>query len=264
MGEPTSVSAAGKAMAVLGAFRVDSPRLTLSEISRRTELALSTTHRIVSELAQWGALERGADGYYGIGLRLWSVAALAPRGIELRDAALPFMQDLYEITHENVQLAVREGNELVFIERIAGRESVGVHTRVGLRFPLPPSGSGLVLLAFAPYEVGQAVLDAPLRRFTPETIGDAATLRTVLADVRREDAAMIARQVTMDSVSLAAPVRDSAGVVAAVGVVMHADGRDPAAVLPAVRAAARGISRSLAGVSALRAPEGAIRTSAQH
>ena len=57
----------------------------------------------------WGALERDDDGRYRIGLRLWELGALAPRGLGLREAALPFMEDLYEVTHENVQLAVRDG-----------------------------------------------------------------------------------------------------------------------------------------------------------
>ena len=72
------------------------------------------------ELCEWGAIERGDDGLYRIGLRLWEVGSLAPRGPGLREAALPFLEDLSQITRENVQLAVREGTEVVFIERIAG------------------------------------------------------------------------------------------------------------------------------------------------
>lgn len=248
-----SGTAAGKVLDVLGAFAPDTRELTLSSIARRSGLALSTAHRIVAELTAWGALERGDDGRYRIGLRLYEVAALAPRGLALRDAAMPFMEDLYEVTHEVVQLAVREGTELVFIERIAGRTSVGVHTRVGGRFPLPPSGAGLVLLAFAPAAAQEAVLNSPLQRFTPRTVVEAARLRRMLADVRRSDIAVSDRQVTMDSVSVAAPVRDPAGaVVAAVSVVVHADTLDLPVLCPLVRTAARGISRSLAGPSALR------------
>ena len=157
---------------VLGAFGTEARELTLSALARRSGLALSTAHRVVAELMAWGALERGDDGLYRIGLRLYEVGALAPRGVELRDAAMPFMEDLYEITHEVVQLAVREGTELVFTERLAGRLSVGVHTRVGLRFPLTASGAGLVLLAFAPADVQEAVLAGPFQQFTAKTLTD--------------------------------------------------------------------------------------------
>lgn len=256
-GAPASPTAADKVLDVLGAFGTDARELTLSAIARRAGLALSTAHRVVAGLVTWGALERGEDGLYRVGLRLYEVGALAPRGVALRDAALPFMEDLYEVTHEVVQLAVREGHELMFIERIAGRLSVGVHTRVGMRFPLPPSGAGLVLLAFAPVDVQEAVLAAPLQSFTPKTVVDATLLRGLLAETRTSDIAVSDRQVTMDSVSVAAPVRDpSRAVVAAVSVVVHYGSVDPAMLSPLVLTAARGISRSLAGRSALRQASG--------
>ena len=252
---PLPPTAAGKVLDVLGAFATDARELSLSAIARRAGLALSTAHRVVGELVTWGALERGDDGLYRIGIRLYEVGALAPRGVALKDAALPFMEDLYEITHEVVQLAVREGTDLVFIERIAGRDSVGVHTRVGGRFALPPSGAGLVLLAFAPPVVQEQVLAGPLDAYTPQTITDPAALRAVLAEVRRTDFAFSDRQITMDSQSLAAPVRDAQGnVIAAVSIVMHAGSLDRAMVTPLLRTAARGIARAVAGPPALRRP----------
>ena len=247
------MTAARKVLDVLGSFGPDARQMSLSAIARRSGLALSTAHRVVGELVEWGALEREEDGRYRVGLRLWEVGALAPRGLALRDAAMPFMEDLYEVTHEVVQLAVREGTELVFIERIAGRTSVGVHTRVGGRFALPPSGAGLVLLAFAPTEVQEQVLSAPLEVFTAHTIVDATRLRSLLAEVRQTDVALSDRQVTTDSQSVGAPVRRADGTVAAaVSVVIHAGSMDTTALGALVRNAARGISRSLAGPSALR------------
>lgn len=249
------VTAARKVLDVLGAFAPEARELSLSDIARRSGLALSTAHRVVGELESWGALERRDDGRYGIGLRLYEVAALAPRGVALRDAAMPFMEDLYELTHEVVQLAVRQGTELVFTERLAGRTSVGVHTRVGLHFPLAASGAGLVLLAFAPSEVQEEVLAGPLQRFTSHTIVDPARLRTILADVRRTGIAVSDRQVTSDALAVAAPIRDPSGeVVAAVSIVVHAGSYDTALLSALVGTAARGISRSLAGPSALRPP----------
>lgn len=247
-------TAARKVLDVLGAFAPEARELSLSDIARRSGLPLSTTHRVVGELLSWGALERRDDGRYRIGLRLYEIAALAPSGTALRDAAMPFMEDLYELTHEVVQLAVRQGTELMFTERLAGRTSVGVHTRVGLRFPLPASGAGLVLLAFAPAEVQEQVLTGPLQRFTHKTIVDAGRLRSILADVRRTGIAVSDGQVTTDATAVAAPIRDPSGeVVAAVSVVVHAGTYDTAVLSALVGTAARGISRSLAGPSALRA-----------
>jgi DNA-binding IclR family transcriptional regulator len=236
-----------RAFAVLEAFTPASPALTLSEIARRTGLPLTTTHRLLAELCGAGALEREGDGSYRVGLRLWEIASLAPRGVPLREAALPFLEDLYEVTHENVQLGVREGRDVVYIERIAGRRAVGVLTRVGGRFPLHASGIGLVLLAHAPERVQREVLDGSLERFTDHTVTDPARLKRILAQVRRDGVAISDRQVTDDAMSVAAPITDPRGdVIAALSIVAKAG--DAAAgdrLAPAVRAAALGTSRAL-------------------
>jgi DNA-binding IclR family transcriptional regulator len=233
-------------LAILGAFSRERPALTLSEIARAVDVPLSTAHRLVAELSRWGGLERGEDGRYRVGLRVWELGALAPRGLGLREAALPFMEDLYEVIHENVQLAVRDETDVVFVERLAARDSVSVHTRVGGRFAMPPTGVGLVLLAHAPSDVQERVLAGPLRRYTPYTLADPRRLRAVLAEVRRTGVAVSDRQVSTDAVSVAAPVTARGTVVAALSVVVR--GSSPAAVrslTPGVRAAARGISRTL-------------------
>ena len=197
----------------------------------------------------WGALERGDDGRYRIGLRLWEVGALAPRGLGLREAALPFMEDLYEVTHENVQLAVREDLEVVFVERIAGRDAVaGATPGSAAGSPCTPTGVGLVLLAHAPVEVQDEVL-----------AGAAAALHRAHGHRSRGSCARCSprsgatgyavsdRQVTTDAVSVAAPIEVRGTVVAALSIVVR--GSSAAAVrtmTPGVRAAARGISRTLA------------------
>jgi DNA-binding IclR family transcriptional regulator len=247
-------SVTSKVLALLDAFTPAMPELTLSELARRAGLSLPTAHRRALELVTWGALERGPDGRFHIGLRLWEVASLAPRGLGLREAALPFLEDLYEVSHENVQLAVREGLEVVFVERIAGRVAVPVLTRVGGRFALHATGVGMVLLAHAPADVQEEMLSAPLQAYSPRTVTDPVRLREVLADVRRCGYAVSDGQVTVDALSVAAPIHNADGaVVAAVSLVVRADNAQPGALAPLVRSAARGISRSLAGRTAAQA-----------
>ncbi len=239
-------SVASRVLAVLGAFGAEHRYLSLTQLSRRTGLPLATTHRLVGELAAWGALERDIMGRYRIGLRLWEVGSLAPRGLGLREIALPFLEDLYEATHENVQLAVLDGAEVVYLERIAGRASVGVRTRVGGRWPAHTTGVGLVLLAYSRAEAQERYLAGPLARFTDRTIIDPDRLRRELAQVRRCGYAVSAGQVTLDALSVAAPVYNTTDeVVAALSIVARAGSVAPATLVPAVRTAARGISRAL-------------------
>jgi DNA-binding IclR family transcriptional regulator len=243
---PTTVPA--KLLALLDAFSHEHDACSLSELARRTGLPLATAHRLIGELARWGGLERGEDGRYRIGLRLVELAALCPRGHGLREVALPFMEDLYEATHQNVQLAVREGTDGVYIERIAGRSAVPVLTRVGAHWPLHATGVGLVLLAHAPADVQEAVLAAPLAAFTRFTITDPAELRRLLAGVRHTGYALSDRQVTEDAFSVAAPVaRPGDACVAALSIVVPVSDPNRASWAPAVRAAANGISRQLRG-----------------
>jgi DNA-binding IclR family transcriptional regulator len=231
---------------VLGAFTAEAPQLSLTAISRRTALPLTTTHRLVGELAAWGALERADDGQYRVGLRLFEVGALAPRGLGLRDAAMPYLEDLHEVTRQNVQLAVLDGAEVVYVERLAARDAVSILTRAGSRMPLHATAVGLSLLAFAEAELQERVLAAPLRRFTPRTLCDPEKVRRMLAEVRRTGVAISDRQIEMVSQSIGAPVRGPSGeVVAALSIVVPAEG-NPHAYVPAVRAAARGIGRALA------------------
>lgn len=236
----------GRVLAILEAFSADRPELTLTEIARRAGLPLSTAHRLVGELTGWGALERADDARYRVGLRLFEVAALAPRGLGLREVAMPFLEDLYEVTRQNVQLAVLDGTEAVFLERLSGRGAVNVITRVGGRLPLHATGVGLVLLAHADPDLQERVLAGPLRRYTRKTVTAPEDVRRTLADVRRTGVAVSDGQIELVALSVAAPVRGPRGeVVAALSVVVPAQGADPRAFVPVVRAAALGVSRGL-------------------
>ncbi|POX45405.1 IclR family transcriptional regulator [Streptomyces sp. Ru71] len=239
-------SAADRLLAVLAAFDHRHPALSLTDIGRRAGLTLTTAHRLVGTLTRWGALERAPDGRYHVGLRLWEVAALAPRGLALRQVALPYLEDLYEATHENVQLAVRDGRDVVYTEWISGRSAVGVHIRVGARWPLHATGVGLALLAHDSPAGQDDYCAGPLTSFTPYTLTEPQRLRRALAEVRHRGVAVSDRQITEDALSVAAPVRGPDGAVtAAVSLVVpHADA-PVAALTPAVRLAARGISRAL-------------------
>ncbi|HKT04188.1 MAG TPA: IclR family transcriptional regulator [Rugosimonospora sp.] len=217
-------TALGRALAVLDAFGPQHRLLSLSEIARRADLTLPTTHRLVNELITWGALERHPAGHYFIGLRLLEFAALAPRGLELREIAFPYLDDLHQVTHSNVHLGVRDGHEVVYVETMRSRVSAQISSRVGDRWPLQVSGTGLVLLAYADPAFQDEVLRGPLVRYTPKTVGDPHELRRILAEIRRTGVVIAHDQITMNAVAVAAPVRGPRNdVIAAISAVVATD-----------------------------------------
>ena len=248
-------SVTSKVVAILDAFSADTPRLSLQALAERTGLPQSTTYRLATELVEWGGLERGTGGYQ-IGLRLWEIGELARRGEQLRDLALPFMQDLYDATRENVHLAVLDGHEALYIEKITGRRATRVITRRGGRLPLHATGVGKVLLAHAPEELVAEVLSNSLKRYTAHTIVMPAQLRRKLADVRRAGLAFAFEEMTVGSVSVAAPIFSSPDtVVAALALVVRASRNDVKRLAPAVRATAISLSRIVQQQGLELAPE---------
>ncbi|HEX3778825.1 MAG TPA: IclR family transcriptional regulator [Pseudonocardiaceae bacterium] len=259
MAGPTVTS---RVIAILAAFSAEHVALTLSQLSRRAALPLTTTHRLVGELAALGALERDERGRYRIGVRLWEIASLAPRTVGLRESAMPFLEDLYDATRQNVQLAVLDGGDVLFVERMSARNAIPVVSRVGGRLPLHATAVGQVLLAHASVELQEQVLAGPLASLTDKTITSARRLRTVLAEVRRTGVAITDGQVESNSLSVAAPIYGpSDSVVAGLSIVVPTTEQAPWYV-PAVRSAARGISRALGAPRASIRPSSAILGSA--
>lgn len=236
---------ASRVLAVLGAFDERHRELRLTDIARRADLPPATAHRLVAELVAWGALQRGADGYL-VGHRLWELGLLAPVQTGLREAASPFLHDVYGATLATVHLAVRDGNQVLYLDRLAGRMSVPVVSTVGSRLPMHATGVGKVLLAHAPEEVQLEVL-SDLRRVTPHTITQPGRLRRELARVRHDGYATTHEEMTLGACSVAVPVRgDGDEVVGAVGIVVPSLRRDRGRLVSALQVAAQGIQRTLA------------------
>ncbi len=250
------MTAAQRMLAVLEVFGPDDLSLTLSEISRQSGLSLSTTHRLVRELQDWGALDRGPDGRYSVGLRILELSSLTPRGLRLREVALPYLGDLQHATNANVHLGVRDGHDVIYVESLLARDCVRVLSRLGGRWPLHATGTGQVLLAFAPPEFREEVLATKLRRFTRRTITDPDVLRRTLAEIRQTGVAIAEGQlVPEDAMALAVPLRGPEDrVVAAMGVTVKAGSVSPQALVPALAATARAISRALGAPSATSSP----------
>jgi DNA-binding IclR family transcriptional regulator len=241
----TGESSLARAVRVLDAFTADEPVLRVSEIARRSGLHVATASRLVGQLVEQGLLARRPDGSVRVGMRLWELASRAAPTRTMRDAALPFLEDLHAVVGHHAQLAVRDGDEVIFLERLSARDAVINFSRIAGRLPLHISSSGVVLLAYGPPELRERVLAGPLEARTAATVTSPDRLRALLSRVRQQGFTLLPGHVHEDATGIAVPVRDGLGeVVASLSVIVPNDDRAPSAV-PVLLAAARGIGRAL-------------------
>lgn len=242
----TSVTA--RALSLLGAFDDTHRRLgRLTELADRAGLPLATAHRLVGELVSFGALSQTPAGDYVIGRRMWDLGLLAPVQTGLREAASPYLHDLFGATRATVHLAVRDGTDVLYVDRLRGRASAPIMSTIGSRLPLHVTGVGKVLLAHAPGVVLDAVLQ-DLAPVTPYTITQPGNLRRQLARVRREGWATTSEEMSLGACSVAVPVQQRGKVVAALGLVVPSLRHDRPRLVAALQVAAQGVERALVRV----------------
>jgi DNA-binding IclR family transcriptional regulator len=214
-----------------------------SHIAAHAGLPKATANRIVAQLISARLLQPHPGGI-GLGVRVfeWGMQT----GVPLREACLPYMEDLYEITHGNVQLAIRDDLQVVYLHKISGHRSAPIATRAGGRAPLHCTGSGKVLLAFAPTEIlPRLILERGLVARTPRSITDRWVLEDELGLIRRRRYAIDDQEFARGIRSIAAPIVQQGKVVAAVSISADARRLPASTVTPALRAITAAINRDL-------------------
>ncbi|MCW2986392.1 MAG: IclR family transcriptional regulator [Conexibacter sp.] len=245
-----------RGLSVIRALSASEPQ-TLSEVARATGLTRAASRRFLLTLQQLGYVHLSGTRF-----------ALTPQVLELGyaylssltlpEVAQPHLERLVEEVHESSSVSVLDGTDVVYVARVPTRRIMRVAISVGTRFPAYATSMGRVLLA----GLERAALDdvlarTELRALTPDTIHEAAPLRAELSRVGEQGWALVDQELEEGLRSVAAPIRDRAGVVvAAVNVSAHATrtGVDDvrAALLPPLLATAAAIERDLA---AARPPE---------
>lgn len=236
-------SVVDRVVRVIAAFPEGVTVLQLSELAARAELPLSSAHRLVRQLADHGFLDLGAGGTVRLGLRLWELVNRNAPTLALRQAALPFMEDIQQVLKQNVNLAVLDGWEALFVERLSRRGSVANRARVAGRMPVHISSAGLALMSHQSRELQAEYLG----QFSDQRgKGSVSVVRQLLAETAQQGYAQLAGVVDPDTWGIAVPVMDGKRrAVAALGVVVPLAEMRLQALVPALQTAARGIGRQL-------------------
>lgn len=237
------------ALRLLGEYSLEEPLLGTRELARRLSLSTSAAHRLVTTLAAHGFLTRVEDGRYRLGLRLFELASLVPAGLELREVALPHLRQLCHFARETVHLAIRDGAEMVYIEKIEPNQTIRMYSRIGRRGPMHCTGVGKAVLAFEAESVVQSVIDQGLRRFTAHTITQAGLLRTELSHVREQGYALDHEEIEEGLRCVAAPVwtypHTLAGAISVAGPAQRMTPANVQRLIPSVMDAAERISSEM-------------------
>jgi DNA-binding IclR family transcriptional regulator len=233
-----------RAAAILGAFDAAHRELTLAALVARCGMPRSTTHRTAERMIRLGWLDKPRDRYR-IGNRLFEISGLAPIRHELREAVLPFLQDLHGATRTTVQLGVLDGTQILVVEKITGHRPMPMLSQVGGTIPAYCSGLGRAILAYSDAATVDTVISAGMPPRTPRTLTTAVAVMRELTAIPPRGWAVDREEGNIGVSCVAAPIFGPLGdVVAALSVtgptnVVRAD-----RIGPAVRLAAAAASRA--------------------
>lgn len=252
------VNALLRGMQIMELLAAENTPWSTSDIARRLKVPKSTTSYLLRTLLDKGYVRRDAAGDYRLTMRLVELSGQALRSLGLREAAQPVLRRLVAETETTAHLAVLDGAEAVYVERVPSPGFIQVNTWVGRRMPVHSTSVGKALAAYLDdAALADLLAGRALERFTPKTIVSEARLRAELKKIREAGVSVDDEENTPGIRCVAAPIFSGLGAtmggsapVAAVSLTGPAQltkGERLNFVIERVKWAARQISQSLGG-----------------
>lgn len=213
----TSIQVIERMMRLLDALADHTDPVSLKELAQGTELHPSTAHRILNDMVTCRLVDRSDPGTYRLGMRLLELGNLVKARLSVRDAALMPMRELHRLTGETVNLSVRQGDEIVYIERAySERSGMQVVRAIGGRAPLHLTSVGkLFLAADETTRVRTYATRTGLAGHTQNSITDLGKLERELSIVRQQACARDNEELELGVRCIAAGIYDDSGKLVA-------------------------------------------------
>ncbi|MFK7801103.1 MAG: IclR family transcriptional regulator [Anaerolineae bacterium] len=208
-----------KAGDILQLFGRETPEWGVSEVSERLGYAKSSTHDLMSSLAEIGLLQLTDRGRYRLGWRLVDLGQALVATTEMRAVARPVLDELSAEYRESIQLGLMDAGMVIYLDKLEGKQPIRVELNdFGPRIHPHCTALGKILLAGQPWsQIEEIVTRNELIRMTENTITDLEQLKIEVARVREEGFAFDMEEMMLDLCCVAAPIRDFTGrIVAAV------------------------------------------------
>ena len=247
---PTGVQVFDRADCLLSLLADQHAPVTLKALACESGLHVSTVHRILGALAAIGLVEHQAGGVYRLGLRWLEYGNLVRERLEVRDVARPFIEALHNTLGEPVNLAIRDGDDIIYLDRASANAArIRVVYRVGSRAPLHLTSLGKLFLAEdTPEQIADYAARTGLPGNTDHSLTRLNTLTKALKDVQKSGIAFDNEEAELGLRCVAAPVHDDQGkLVAAISVSSPSErfGEHEATWVPALTQCAQSVSRAL-------------------
>jgi DNA-binding IclR family transcriptional regulator len=215
--EKGSIQVIERMMSLLDVLSDTAEPATLKMLSKATGLHPSTAHRILAMMTHSRLVERHDASTYALGIRLLELGNIVKMRLNIREIALPFMQSLHEIVGEAINLAIRDEDEIIYLERTSsGRSLVRVVYLVGGRAPLHLTSLGKLFLAAESVDAVRAYAKRTgLPGKTPHSLTNLGALEKELDKVRRHDLAYDNEEAEIGLRCVASPIRNDEGVIVA-------------------------------------------------
>jgi IclR family KDG regulon transcriptional repressor len=193
--------------------------LTASQIIKLTETHRSTGYRLLGTLTQLGYIRKDErSGYYSLSPKILTLAASVQETKDIREIALPFIDELHKQTQETIHLAVLDNDELVYLDKRESSKNLRVvmTSKTGSHAPLYCTGIGKVLLSGMPSsQLDEYIRKVRFVKYTANTLPGASELLSELEDIKRQGFAEDREEHEDGVYCVAAPVINAAGITIA-------------------------------------------------
>ncbi|MBN2910845.1 IclR family transcriptional regulator [Polycladomyces sp. WAk] len=243
------LSSVKNALRILRSFSLEEPEKKVTDLAASLGLGKSTVSRLLATLASEGFVAKDPETQkYRLGLTILHLNTIVTSNLEINRESLPILQRLVNEIGETAHIAVMDGLDVVYLNRVECKHPVQILSHVGRRNPVHCTSSGKVILAHQEENLIEQVIEKGLEKYTVKTITDPDDFRDILKTVKEQGYAISIEELREGVASVAAPIRDYTGkVVYAISVIgpIHRMNPHNTTIINKVKNAAKEISERL-------------------
>ncbi|WP_027414968.1 IclR family transcriptional regulator [Aneurinibacillus terranovensis] len=244
-----TLSSVKNALLLLRSFSIDEPEKKVTDLASSLGLGKSTVSRLLATLASEGFVIKDPETQkYRLGLSILNLNTIITSNLEVNRESQPILQKLVHEIGETAHIAVLEGTDVVYLNKVECKHPVQILSHVGRRNPLHCTSSGKVILAYQEKELIEQFIEKGLEKYTAQTITNPEDFRTVLNKIKDQGYAISIEEIREGVASIAVPIRDYTGkVVYALSVIGPIHRMNPynSSMIAKIKSAAKEISDRL-------------------